>query len=182
MSVSTVGSTANLMAQALIDMRSQFTDLQRQLSTGQKSDTYAGLGLDRGLAVSLNAQQSANDSFGTTIDNVMTRVNVAQNALTSVSSIAGSLSTALSQAADNASNGNTTQVSAQSWLQQLVSLLNTQVGDRYVFSGSATDQPSTASYDQIVNGDSTHAGLSTLISERNQADIGTGTGRLTASA
>ena len=35
----------------LIDMRNQLDDLQRQLGTGKKSDSYAGLGLDRGLTV-----------------------------------------------------------------------------------------------------------------------------------
>ena len=40
-------------------MRSQLDDLQRQLGTGKKSDTYAGLGLDRGLTVGLRSQLSA---------------------------------------------------------------------------------------------------------------------------
>ena len=182
MTISAAGSTAALLSQRLVDMRSQFDDLQRQLSTGQKSATYAGLGLDRGLSVSLNAQSAALDSYNTTIDNVMTRINVAQNALTSVGKVSSSLSSALLQGADSSANGNSTQVSAKSWLQQLVGLLNTRVGDRYVFSGSATDQPSTASYDQIVNGDGAKAGLTQLISERNQADIGaSGLGRLAAS-
>jgi flagellar hook-associated protein 3 FlgL len=180
MTISAAGSTANMLSQRLLDLRSQFNDLQRQLSTGKKSDTYAGLGLDRGLSVSLNAQSAALDSYNTTIDNVMTRVNVAQNALTSVDKVSSSLSSALLQGSDSPNNGNTTQVSAQSWLQQLVGLLNTKVGDRYVFSGAATDQPSTASYDQIINGDGAKAGLTQVISERKQADLGAnGLGRLT---
>ena len=171
-----------MMTQRLVDMRSQLDDLQRQLSTGQKSATYAGLGLSRGVAVSLNAQSAQIGSYNNTIDTVMTRINVAQNALTAIDKVSSSLGSALSQGSDSPSNGNTTQVSAQSWLQQLVGLLNTQVGDRYVFSGSATDQPSTASYDQIINGDATHAGLKTVISERNQADLGSnGLGRLVVS-
>ncbi len=183
MSVSTIGSAANLMAQALINMRQQFNDLQRQLSTGQKSDTYAGLGLDRSLAVSLNTQSAQIDSFNTTISNVMTRINVAQNALTSVGTLSTSLAGGLSQGSDSANNGNSMQVTAQSSLQQLIGLLNTQVGDRYVFSGSATDQPSTATYDHILNGNGAQAGLTQLISERNQADLGaSGLGRLVVSA
>ncbi|MEJ2625597.1 MAG: flagellar biosynthesis protein FlgL [Pseudolabrys sp.] len=180
MTISAAGSTAALLSQRLIDMRSQFDDLQRQLSTGQKSDTYAGLGLDRGLSVSLNALSAALGSYNTTIDNVMTRLNVAQNALTAVGKVSSNLGSALSQGADSPNNGNTTQVSAKSWLQQLVGLLNTKVGDRYVFSGSATDRPSTATYDQMINGDGAKAGLTQLISERNQADLGaSGLGRLT---
>ena len=168
MTISAAGSTASILTQRLVNMRSQFDDLQRQLSTGQKSDTYAGLGLDRGLTVSLNAQSAQIGSYNTTIDNVMTRINVAQNALTAIDKVSSGLGSALSQGTDSPTNGNTTQISAQSWLQQLVGLLNTQVGDRYVFSGSATDTPSTASYDQIINGGNGRDGLTTVISERNR--------------
>ena len=163
-------------------MRAQFDDLQRQLSTGQKSDTYAGLGLDRGLTVSLNAQASALDGFNTTIDNVMTRLNVAQNALTAMYDVASSMRSSLVQGTGSTGNTNTTQVNAQSWLQQLVGLLNTQAGDRYMFSGRATDQPATETSDHIINGDGARAGLTQIISERNQADLGaSGLGRLTVS-
>ncbi|HZE16739.1 MAG TPA: hypothetical protein VE197_14120 [Mycobacterium sp.] len=167
------------MVQALVDMRSQFDDLQRQLSTGKKSDNYAGLGVERGLSVSLNAQMSAIAGYGTTIDTVMTRVNVAQSALTAMNQLSSSMTSGLSAGADAPSNGNSTQVNAQSWLQQMIGLLNTQAGDRYTFSGSATDKPATASYDQIINGDGARAGLTQVISERNQADLGSnGLGRL----
>ena len=53
------------------------------------------------------------------------------------------------------------------------------VRQRYLFSGSATDQPSVATYDDIINGDGTRAGLTQIIGERNQADLGAnGLGRL----
>ena len=63
MSINSVGSNAALMVQSLVSMRSQLDDLQRQLGTGKKADTYAGLGLDRGLAVGLRAQVSGIASF-----------------------------------------------------------------------------------------------------------------------
>ena len=183
MTINTIGSTSNQTVQQLMNMRSQFDDLQRQLSTGQKSDTYAGLGLDRGLAVSLNAQSAAIGSYDTTIDNVTTRLNVVQSALTAMGSVATSMRSSLIQGTGSAGTTNTTQVDAQSWLQQLIGLLNTQAGDRYVFSGRATDQPATESYDHIINGDGAKDGLATIISQRNQADIGaSGLGRLVVSA
>ena len=58
-------------------------------------------------------------------------------------------------------------------------LLNTQAGDRYLFSGRATNRPSTESLDRILNGDVTHAGFKQLLAERAQADLGaSGLGRL----
>ncbi len=183
MAISAVGSTTNQLVQSLLDMRTQFSDLQRQLSTGLKSDTYAGLGIDRGLTVSLNAQLAAIDGFSTTTDNVMTRINVAQSALGAMSDVAGTMRAALVQGAGSAGNTNITQTSAQSSLQQLVALLNTQAGDRYIFSGRATDQPAIESYDHILNGDGARAGLTQVISERNQADLGaSGLGRLTVTS
>ena len=59
--------------QSLVDMRAQLDDLQRQLGTGKKSDTYAGLGLDRGLAVGLRSQLAALGGFDDTITNVGVR-------------------------------------------------------------------------------------------------------------
>jgi flagellar hook-associated protein 3 FlgL len=74
MSTTSIGGNTALIIQSLVDMRARFNDLQRQLATGQKSDTYAGLGLNRGVTVSLNAQLSAIGGYNDTIANVMTRV------------------------------------------------------------------------------------------------------------
>ena len=74
----------------------------------------------------------------------------------------------------------TTQSAAESQLDEVLSLLNTQVGDNYIFSGSAVNQPSVASTNEILNGNGGQAGLTQVISERLQADQGAnGLGRLT---
>jgi hypothetical protein len=64
----------------------------------------------------------------------------------------------------------------------MVGILNTQAGDRYLFSGSAINTPSVASVDDILNGTTTQAGLKTVISERQQADGTGGLGRLVITA
>ena len=88
--------------------------------------------------------------------------------------------------ANGVSNGGGAQVAQQtalSSLDQLIGLLNSQAGDRYLFSGRATDQPAVETLDHILNGDGARAGLKQLISERNQADLGAdGLGRLAISA
>src|SRR5581483_9921664 len=104
MTTSSIGSTSERMIQSLVSMRAQFDDLQRQLSTGQKSDTYSGLGLGTGLSVGLNAQLSALSSYDNSIDTAMTRINLAQQALSSMSSIGNSVNAAVVQA--NGSVGN----------------------------------------------------------------------------
>ena len=48
----------------------------------------------------------------------------------------------------------------------MLGILNTQVGDRYIFSGSAINTPAVASADTILNGTGTQAGLKQVIAER----------------
>ena len=82
----------------------------------------------------------------------------------------------------NGSGASVAQQTAQSSLDELLGLLNTQAGDRYLFSGRATDQPAVETLDHILNGNGAQAGLKQLISERNQADLGAdGLGRLVIS-
>ena len=64
------------------------------------------------------------------------------------------------------------QQNALSELSAMVGILNTQVGDRYMFSGSAIDTPAVASADDILNGTRAQAGLKQVIAERQQADLG----------
>lgn len=185
MSVSSIGAQSQLAIQQLMQMRAQFDDLQRQLSSGQKSATYAGLGLDRGITVSLNAQMSAIGGFNDTIDNVMTRINLMNTALSNMTKISSTVKSAMVQAngVSNGSGAAIAQQTAQSSLDQLLGLLNTQAGDRYLFSGRATDQPAVETLDHILNGNGAQAGLRQLIAERNQADLAAdGLGRLAISA
>lgn len=182
MSVSSIGAQSAAAIQSLVRMRAQLDDLQRQLSTGQKSDTYAGLGLDRGLSVGLRAQLSSIGAYTNTIDNVGTRISLAQTALERVGTVGNSMRSTILQANAAGASVGTLQATAKTSLDELLGLLNTQAGDRYLFSGLSTDQPAVESIGNILDGDGTRAGLKQLIAERLQADLGTsGMGRLTLS-
>src|SRR5262249_14296527 len=159
--------------QSLLDQRSQLDDLQRQLGTGQKSNTYAGVGLERGLAVGLRQQLSSMGSFDNTINNVGVRIQLAQTTLGRISDIGSQIKTTALQANTIDSSGSTiAQSTAYSELGEMLGLLNTQAGDRYLFSGKASNQPSVETLDHIINGNGTQAGLKQVMSERQQADLG----------
>ena len=83
-------------------MRAQLDDLQRQLSTGQKVDSYAGLGLDRGVTVSLNSQLSAIGGYNDTINTVITRIGLAQTALGGMAALGGTVKSAMAAVAASA--------------------------------------------------------------------------------
>src|SRR5215470_19415814 len=103
MGVDSIGSGSSLVVQQLINMRQQLDELQRQMSTGKKADTYEGLGVDRGFTVGLRAQGSQLQAFGDTITNVGFRLNVAQASLTRIGAISDQVrsSTLLGATVDN---------------------------------------------------------------------------------
>lgn len=180
-SISGIGVRSLLMVRSLVDMRTQLGDLQRQMATGKKSDTYAGIGLDRGLAVGLRAQLSAISSFNDTIGNVGVRIEVANSALTRIAelgrqmkAVAGQLSSSIQRT--------TAKETAKNAVDEILGLLNTQVGDRYIFSGLASDVSAVDTTNSVLYGDGIRAGLQQIIEERLQADRGAaGLGRLVLS-
>src|SRR5665213_599721 len=167
MSVSSIGNSSLMMMQSISDMRTQLDTLQQQLGTGMKSDSYAGLGLSRGLTVGLRSQLSANTGFQDTITSVNVRLNLAQTALGQISSIGQSAQSTIMQSpfAIDGGNQTTDQKTAMSQLDEVLGLLNTQSGGRYLFSGTSVDQPAVMTADQIVNGTAGRAGFSQVILE-----------------
>ena len=105
MSVSAVGGQSAVAIAQLVKMRAQFDDLQRQISTGQKSSTYAGLGLNRGVTVGLNAQLSQIAGYDSTIATVGTRINLMNTALGQMTTITSQVKAAMVQANTTGSNG-----------------------------------------------------------------------------
>src|SRR6185312_10937426 len=87
MTIAGVSGSSALSLQAISDMRSQLDDLQRQLGTGQKANTYAGLGLDRGLTIGLRSQLSSISGYQDTITQAGVRLNLMQTALTQFSTV-----------------------------------------------------------------------------------------------
>jgi flagellar hook-associated protein 3 FlgL len=181
MSISGIGSTLSPQMQAITDMRSQLDDLQRQLGTGKKSDTYAGLGLDRGLTVGLRSQVGAISGYQDTITLVGVRLNLMQTALDQVGSLAQTTQGTIlqSQYQLNGASQTPDQVGVKSTLDAMIGSLNTQADGRYLFSGRTVNQVPVETTDHILNGDGLKAGLKQVIDERKQADLGTsGLGRL----
>ena len=170
MSVGAVGARSLLLTKSLVAMRTQLGDLQRQLATGKKSDTYAGIGLDRGLTVGLRSHLSAMKSYGDSITHVDVRLKLAQSTLTRVAELGREVKAAAAPV--NAASPEIMQQLAVSSLGEIFGLLNTQSGERYLFSGLAADTPSVETLGHILEGDGARAGLKQIISERKLADLG----------
>jgi len=156
------------------DMQSQLGDLNRQLVTGKKADTFGGLGADRNLVLSMRQEIGSIESYLKTITQTELRMTAMSDVLTRIDTImadvkAGSLTTGF----DLVNGGQTDlQVLAGLQLDEVVALLNLEVEDRHLFAGRDTLTKPVVSADLILNGDTTHAGLIQLIDERRQADLG----------
>ena len=175
MSITGPGSitAANVMAQN--NLMNQLNTLSQELASGQAAQTYSGLQSQAGIALSLNAQLSALTGYSNTATTVGTTLSLAQSVLTQLGTAGSSTVQAINQQSAfqlNSDGQTTTQASAAVQLDNILSLLNTQVGSNYIFSGSATNQPSVASASDILNGNGAQAGLTQVISERQQADLG----------
>jgi flagellar hook-associated protein 3 FlgL len=184
MSIASINYGSSLLGLSVKNITDQLSNLSVQLSTQTKSTNYAGMGVDEGFAIAARSQLANISAFTTTMTNVNTVISSANTGLQSISKITGQVQSNASSSPQNlTSTGQTIgQQNAQSELSAMVGILNTQVGNRYIFSGTAINTPAVASADDILNGTTTQAGLKQVIAERLQADQGTGTGRLNITA
>jgi flagellar hook-associated protein 3 FlgL len=183
MAINSIGFNNSLFGQAVLNLNNQLTNLSTQLATGEKSTTYSGMGSGESFAIAARSQLSNISAFTTTITNVNTSINAANTALQSLSAISTTVqSDAASTPQDLNNTGQTIgQQNALTELSSMVGILNTQAGDRFLFSGSAINTPAVADANSILNGSGTQAGLKQVIAERAVADGTTGLGRLTIS-
>ena len=180
MQISTLSQALNLQG-SINKMRSEFTELQRQLSTGVVSDSYGGLGTNKNVVLSLQSQMRNLSSYSDTINLTSLRVETMADSLTRIADISSSLrlTGATTQFDLVSGTQNSGQLSAAMNLDEIVNLLNLNVEDRYLFAGTATQTKPVELPDTLLNGDASHAGLSQFIDERLQADTGSnGLGRL----
>src|ERR1700733_7773814 len=178
MAINSIGSNTSLIGQSVLNIKNQLSSLQVQLATGEKSTTYSGMGTGEGFAIAARAQLSNITGYQTTITTANTALQAFASTSSNVETAANSGSQTLNSTGQTAG-----QVTAISQLSSMLSILNTQAGNGYIFSGAATNTPSVATANAILNGNGAQAGLTQLISERQQADLGTtGLGRLTVSA
>ncbi len=130
----------NIMLQTILQLRSQANDLQAQVSTGLKSQTYSGLGPAASQVANLQSSVAHHQAYLDTITTVQQRISEQSTALSTIEGIVQKFSELLPSGAFNASPSDI-QTQAQALLQELGDFLNTSDGSRYLFSGSLTNTP-----------------------------------------
>src|SRR6202048_480212 len=185
MAINSVSYGPTYLNQSLLNLHDQLTTLQSQLTTGKKSTSYAGMGVNEGFAIAARSQLANISAFSDTMSNINANIGVANTVLQSMVDIGKTVQNTANSSSQTLNSAGQTiaQQTATSQLSSMLGVLNMRAGDRYLFSGSAINTPSVASFDDIINGTTTQAGLKTVISERRQADLGaSGLGRVVISS
>src|SRR5882724_11022679 len=184
MAINSVSYGPTFLNQSMLNLNNQLTILQSQLTTGKKSTSYAGMGVNEGFAIAARSQLANISAFSDTIGNINTSIGVANTGLQSLVSIGRTVQNSANSSSQTLNSAGQTiaQQTANSQLSSMLGILNMQAGDRYLFSGAGINTPAVASIDNILNGTTTQAGLKQVIAERAQADGTTGLGRLIVAA
>jgi flagellar hook-associated protein 3 FlgL len=177
----TVGNQRN--TDALLSLKSQLDDIQRQISSGKKAQTYGDLGVQRVSALSFRNQLGETEGYQNLADIVNVRVSILSQRTSELGKLTETVRTTLlkTRGIGSYTDLNAAKQNVQANFEQFVASLNAQSEGSYLFSGRSRDVKPVLDPAVILNGDGTNAGLKQVIDERRQADLGTtGLGRLTS--
>ena len=117
------------------------TQLSNETSSGHISDTFAGLGSGASTALNLAPQLAANTQVQANTQSAGTIQTAAQSALGQIESIASSFASQAAQLVGLQGTTPAVATSARNALTQVATLLDTKVGNVYVFAGQDSANP-----------------------------------------
>jgi flagellin-like hook-associated protein FlgL len=179
MTITSYGTGAYRAAKTteFVATRAQFDDLQRQLSTKRRSESYGDLGIERRASLDVASKLSSIESWLSGIQLGNVNVDLQTKAVEYYAKMTSETRNDLrsNTYVASASGRSSPQTMAEEKFKQTLDLLGTQVNGRYLFSGRTSDVNPVLSYSEIMNGDGAgRAGLTQLIKERQRADLGAG--------
>ena len=142
--VTRIGTFANASAliQASMNVQTLIAQQQTEEATSVKSQTFSGLKGDAGKLLDIQGQSSRIKADGAAASTAGNVVQAAYTAVGAISDLATQVRTRLSAALSGTYATGVTPITAgqaKTWLSDLQSQLNTQIGGQYVFGGQATD-------------------------------------------
>ncbi len=176
------GALTRGSADFFVSLRRDMAELQRQLVTGQKADSYGGLGFERRTSLDARARLSALDTFSDIIGQADLRIRMMTQNLEHLAKLGADTKSDLALTKfEQLSDGRTfAQKTADQRLREAIDLLNADFAGRSLFAGRSVDVSPVESYERIMDGDGAgNAGLKTVLDERIRAERGVnGLGRL----
>jgi flagellar hook-associated protein 3 FlgL len=171
--LTTINSSFELIRN-ITTLRDQFDDLQRQFATGRKEETFGNLGPDRNISISFRAQLSRIEGYQKAIRDQSVSIDTMASTLERIDALTSNTKNNAFPLGYTLQSGTRTipQVEAEQALAEVVSLLNLEVGGKFLFSGRATDTRPVAELDDILDGTGGQAGFNQIVNERRTADLG----------
>lgn len=137
--VATFSFTNNMIAENM-RLQYRYADLNTQISSGLKSQDYKGIARDSQYLLSVESSINKLDTYSTNGNIVLATVNIMYESLGRVEDMANSMLSAVTAAlGGNMVPPNVVQNQADNALNETASLLNLQVGGKYIFSGTDID-------------------------------------------
>ena len=162
-------------------MQDKFAQLQMQLGTGVKAQTLSEMGRDLPVSLSVRSRLTTMAGYNASIEQVDLRMSFYDNALTRLDAIEGEARNSAVQGQYGSNNINMATISglSKARLDEMVTLLNSDIAGRYLFGGSTTDKAPLPTTTELLEGAGGRAGYKTVATERQMADLGSaGLGRL----
>ncbi|WP_323013628.1 hypothetical protein [Devosia sp.] len=162
-------------------MQDRFATLQMQLGTGEKASKLSEMARDLPMSLSVRSRLGRIEGFSANIDTVNLRLSFLDKTLSRFDAIEGEARNSAIQGQYGTNNINMATLPGLSYarLDEMVTLLNSDIAGRYLFGGSNTDKAPLPTTDVLMNGQAGKAGFNAVASERKLADAGlSGMGRL----
>ncbi|WP_255448471.1 flagellin [Telmatospirillum sp. J64-1] len=147
--VSTLAQNMTLR-RTVASMQERLLTARTQMGTYAKAETYGGYGAKSSVMLSLRSNLSAIEQYQSSIGQALTRTEVMQNALSITRDSAAEVGQLALSSLNSETERATIQPTASNRLEQVVSALNTRLGDRYLFSGNERATEPVKSAEEIV--------------------------------
>lgn len=156
-------------------MQDKFAQLQIQLGTGVKAQTLSELARDLPVSLSVRSRLTNIAGYNASIQQVDLRLGFYDNALTRFDQIETQARNSAVQGQYGSNNINMATISglSKARLDEMVTMLNSDVAGRYLFGGSITDRAPLPTTNELLDGAGGRAGYRTVVTERQAADLGT---------
>jgi flagellar hook-associated protein 3 FlgL len=137
--ISTFGNNQTLLSELLRNQANMLTD-QQQVTTGKVATDYKGLAAQTSTLLGAKTLKSRVDQYTEAGNQVKNTLDIYDNSIGVLDSVAGDLKQTLQQALGNGEVYGLSEILSQS-LNSTVTAMNTEVGGKYIFSGTRTDTP-----------------------------------------
>ncbi|QCK85587.1 flagellin [Phreatobacter aquaticus] len=129
------------MLSASLKTQARMAEMQLQESSGSVSTDYGGLGSSARQVIDLEVSITRSKSYSDAADEAGRRIETMYSALSSMTDLLSSFRSDLASALStdsSASSTSTLAATAEQYLSEFSSLMNTQFEGRYLFAGTAT--------------------------------------------